>query len=370
MSPLRRLDLSLLRHALDRPIGGSGVSRVDVIVAQLEAHDGTQALGFGFALASSGVPGFHAACEIGRTLLDGDALPDDPRACWETLARGFNRTGRGPNYLGLCAIDVALWDLAAKHARQPLWRCFSDTAPKVPLYCSGGFSAADSIDDTGHRIADAADRGFRAVKLRIDGLLADAPRVQAAVALATRAGVRVMLDVNEKGRRPEFMSLAAELRGLPLEWIEEPFPSGDLRAYRALNSASPLPIAAGEHAQGMCELLPFIDEGPLLRVVQPDLAMMGGLSECLRVAEECARCGPLVAPHFLPGLFAHLPGMAWLEEFALLEPLFEGWPVADGAMLAPGDEPGHGLRLSDIAQRAPVIESRRLHSLQHTRMST
>jgi aspartate kinase len=43
--------------------------------------------------------------------------------------------------------------------------------------------------------------------------------------------------------------------------------------------------------------------------------------------------GVEVSPHFLPGLFVHLaaalPGLRWLEDFPLLEPLFEGWPHID-----------------------------------------
>jgi L-alanine-DL-glutamate epimerase-like enolase superfamily enzyme len=47
-------------------------------------------------------------------------------------------------------------------------------------------------------------------------------------------------------------------------------------------------------------------------------------------------------------LAAALPGLRWLEDFPLLEPLFEGWPHIDSdGMMRPRDVPGHGLQLAD-----------------------
>lgn len=78
--------------------------------------------------------------------------------------------------------------------------------------------------------------------------------------------------------------------------------------------------------------------------------MTGGLTEILRVARIAEAFGVEVSPHFLPGLFVHVaaaaPNLSWLEDFPLVEPLFEGWPQlsADG-LLAPRSVPGHGLSL-------------------------
>ena len=76
--------------------------------------------------------------------------------------------------------------------------------------------------------------------------------------------------------------------------------------------------------------------------------MMGGMSECLRVGQIAEFHDVAVSPHFLPGLFIHLacalPNVSWLEDFPLLEPLFED-PVTmdDQAMITPRETPGHGL---------------------------
>ncbi|MCW5774744.1 MAG: hypothetical protein KIT16_24070, partial [Rhodospirillaceae bacterium] len=57
-----------------------------------------------------------------------------------------------------------------------------------------------------------------------------------------------------------------------------------------------------------------------------------------------------VAPHFLPALFVHLaaaaPSVTWLEDFPLLEPLFDIAVKIDAQRrMAPGERHGHGLKL-------------------------
>ena len=86
--------------------------------------------------------------------------------------------------------------------------------------------------------------------------------------------------------------------------------------------------------------------------IQPDLAMIGGLTPCLEVARQAAARGITVAPHFLPGLFVHLneafPGKLFLEDFPLIESAFEGWPeINPNSQIGITDGAGHGLKLRD-----------------------
>jgi hypothetical protein len=70
--------------------------------------------------------------------------------------------------------------------------------------------------------------------------------------------------------------------------------------------------------------------------------------------------GLTVSPHFLPGLFVHVaaasPAVRWLEQFPLLEPLFDGWPeLSPEGTLRPRDAEGHGLSIpQDVRRRLAV----------------
>jgi L-alanine-DL-glutamate epimerase-like enolase superfamily enzyme len=170
-----------------------------------------------------------------------------------------------------------------------------------------------------------------------------------AVRAAIPGDVQVMLDANEKCDLASARRLLAAASDRGVLFVEEPLPSSSLEGYRALAGAGGATMAAGEHLQGRAAFLPFLSER-LIGVVQPDLAMAGGLTPALEVAVLADAFGVSVSPHFLPGLFVHLAGassaVGWLEDFPLLEPLFEGWPeLQANGMLAPRDTPGHGLTL-------------------------
>lgn len=140
-------------------------------------------------------------------------------------------------------------------------------------------------------------------------------------------------------------------------FVEEPLPSSASHGYRALRAGSSIAIAWGEHAQSIAEFVPLISE-KVVSVIQPDLAMVGGLTPVLDLAVIAEAFDVTVSPHFLPGLFVHIAAASsavrWLEEFPLLEPLFEGWPSLENGTLTGTGSPGHGLQLSELARSETV----------------
>lgn len=346
--------VSLLRYRLDKPVGGSGVAAVDVILARVSLSDGSEGLGFSYVLGGGGEVALHAARELAAAHLHGKAL-HHPEAAWRRMAASLNRTRRGPNFIGLAALDVALWDAHARSLNLPIGIAMGGAPREVPVYGSGGFNAKQSPDEAAHAAREHVERGFRAVKPRVAALASD-ERLIAQVRDSIPAGVDVMIDANEKATATaahRMLQVAAAHRVL---FVEEPLPADDVAGYRALARAFPRLVATGEHLQGAGEMLPFIAEG-LCGLAQPDLAMVGGLTEALRIARLAETFGIEVSPHFLPGLFIHLaaaaPNVTWLEDFPLIEPLFNGWPTMSkqGTLELP-DGAGHGLALADGAEKA------------------
>jgi len=342
------VEVSLINYRLRRPVGGSGVAAVDVVLARIRLADGPVGLGFSYVLGGSGAGAALLARELAEAQLVNRRL-DHPEAAWRRMALRLNRTRRGPNYIGLAALDLALWDAYARALDVPLGIALGGAPREVPVYGSGEFHAQQSAAQAADTARRQVERGLRAVKPRVAARASDEALI-AAVRAAIGTGVELMLDANEKGSATTAERLLAVARDHGALFVEEPLAADDVAGYRALARAHAGRIAAGEHLQGCTEALPFISER-LCAMVQPDLAMMGGMTECLRVARLAEAFGVEVAPHFLPGLFIHLaaasPALTWLEEFPLLEPLFEGWPQpgANGLLaLPPG--PGHGLTLS------------------------
>lgn len=330
---------------LSGPTGGSGITAVDVIVVDLEDEKGNRGTGFSYVLGGGGRTVAAAARDmIARFVAGQEIVP--PQALWRRLAGSLNRLGRGVGYIAIAAIDVAMWDLHAKRFGVPLYAALGGGARTLPVYGSGGFGPAQAPDAAVARALDYAAQGCKAVKLRLAGAPADAERLHA-VADALPGGVEIMADANEKCDLARAQWLGNVLADVGALWFEEPLPAHEANAFATLAKTCPVPIATGEHHQGVVELAPLLAERAL-SVVQPDLAMMGGITECLRVAQIAEYHGLTVSPHFLPSLFIHLaaasPAVRWMEDFPLLEPLFDD-PVgmdADGN-IAPRETPGHGI---------------------------
>ncbi len=344
-SKITRATAELWVYPLSGPTGGSGITAVDVIVVDLEASDGTTATGFSYVLGGGGRVVRAAAQDmLDRFVADQEIVP--PQALWRRLAGSLNRLGRGIGYLAISAIDVAMWDLYAKQLGMPLYRALGGVSRTLPVYGSGGFGPAQDPDAAVARALEYADRGCTAIKLRVAGAPADLPRIQA-VAEALPDGVDIMADANEKCDLARAQWLVNVLAYDFALWIEEPLPAHDANGFATLSANCPVPIATGEHHQGAVELTPLMN-ARAVSILQPDLAMMGGITESLRLAHIAEHYNLVVSPHFLPALFIHLAGAApsirWMEDFPLLEPLFDNPVEMDGAgNIAPPETPGHGI---------------------------
>jgi L-alanine-DL-glutamate epimerase-like enolase superfamily enzyme len=348
---VRRASARLFRYALDKPVGGSGVGQIDVIIVELEDSDGAKGLGFSYVLGGGGGTACAAAQDqLTRFILDRPQSP--PRAKWLEVYRSFNRSGLGPNLIGLAAIDTAMWDLHARRSNVPLYVAMGGERRAVDVYGSGGFNTEQDEQAAADVAAHYLMRGLRAVKPRVAGVPKDA-KVLSAVKEALGGQGHIMADANEKcdiASAHILLAVASEIGAL---FVEEPLPAHATHALRALRDRTHVAIAFGEHTQDRTQLATLMADRTI-SVIQPDLAMIGGLTPILDLAVVAETLNLSVSPHFLPGLFVHAAAASrsvhWLEDFPLLEPLFDGWPKfgADGKIY-PEAGPGHGLALSEFA---------------------
>lgn len=352
MTRIDRFNVSMIPFKLHTPVGGSGVGVVDVIVTELSDADGACGLGFSYVLGGGGAVTALAAKMQAERFASGD-IPAPP-ALWRKVAASFNRTGLGPNLVALAALDMAAWDLDSRRRGIPLGVAMGGAARPVPVYGSGGFNASQTPEQAAETAVQQLETGLQGFKPRARGSRIDADML-AAVRKALPDKVHLMTDANEKCDLTSAMWLMDAARDQGLLFVEEPLPSTALEGYRALARQPGCAIATGEHLQGRLAALPYLNER-LAALFQPDLAMMGGLTPIHEISQLAAAFDIGIAPHFLPGLFAHVasaaPNITWLEDFPLLEPMFEGWPQwdAEGRMRA-GGEPGHGLTLKEEYRR-------------------
>ncbi len=354
---ISRATAELWRYKLDKPVGGSGVAAVDLVVTEVEASNGQKGMGFSYVLGGGAEEAVMAARRQLTQFVTGKPLRH-PEALSRSIQQSLNRTGRGPAFVGMAAVDVAAWDIYARCLGVSVGVAMGGESRKVPVYGSGGFHGGQTAESAIAVARKHRARGFSAVKLRVSGTLADLALIDA-VAGELGGSTGLMLDANEKCSATVALRLAGAAADAGALFVEEPLPAHDTAGYARLLQGGRMAIATGEHLQGMAEWGPFVRDR-LCDVLQPDLAMMGGLSESLRLARMAELQGIEIAPHFLPCIFVHLaaamPNVTWLEDFPLLEPLFSGITPygADGSMALP-QGPGLGLQWAAGAREACLV---------------
>ncbi|MBT2304454.1 mandelate racemase/muconate lactonizing enzyme family protein [Variovorax paradoxus] len=277
-----------------------------------------------------------------------------PPECHEELARAMRvlaiQSGEpGPLAQVVAGVDIALWDLAARRAKLPLWRMLGGDSPKVNVYASG-------LNPTEpQRLATAkAAEGYTAFKLKVGfGAERDVENLSS-LRSALGDSAALMVDANQAWNAEEAIRMSDRLSSFGLRWLEEPIAAdAPMEDWQHLAQRSAIALAAGENLRAG-DFQRFLSAG-VLKVLQPDVAKWGGFSGCLPLADAASNASVWLCPHWLGGgvgLLAtlHLKAAAGGEGFAevdanpnpLRELLAGRLPaVRDGAMTLP-DLPGLG----------------------------
>jgi len=285
---------------------------------------------------------------------------EDPRSVTglydRMLAWTFKAGHAGAVFGAIGAIDLAMWDLKAKAAGEPLWRLLGARDRTVPGYASGLDAGLD--DDQLHALyRNFAEVGFTAAKLKGGRNLADDLRRLAVVRDALGVDHPVLaLDANESWNPKQAVRYVAALEeSVDLAWIEEPVRRWDAAGLSAVSRQIRAAVATGENLTGLDQYLPLING----RAV--DLVQAGGgwgITHFLRVAT-------LAHGHSLPvspvGFFGHLApaaaavpnhSLAEVQGFTLPAGISADWQV-DGGMIILGTTPGNGLSFDESGTRSP-----------------
>ena len=328
-------------------------------------------------LVGYGYTGTHAHLPLDRLIADciehtyGPLLVgEDPRRVrrlWEKLD-GFSPVlwvGRsGITQMALSAIDIALWDLKAKAAGEPLWHLLGGGEDvRVEAYNTDGgwlnWSAEQLAEDCRRMIEE---EGFRGVKMKLGrpDPYEDLARVEA-VREAIGDGVRLMVDANGKWDLPTALHYGRRLADFDVYWFEEPLWHHDVGGHAALARAIDTPLALGELLYRLDDVRHFIDAGAV-HIVQVDAVRVGGVTAWWAAADLAYAHHLPVVPHHgdMMQMHRHLclahPACRLLEYLPWTLHCFEE-PArvdADGYYVLP-QQPGAGTTLrADALERYGV----------------
>ena len=200
----------------------------------------------------------------------------------------------GPIAQAIAGLDLALWDLCARRAKQPLWRYLGGTSDQVTVYASG--INPDHPQDT---VAACKAQGYTAFKLKIGfGQDRDLANLKA-IRQQFGQDFNLMADANQAWSLNDACQMAPRLSEFALTWLEEPLRADrPVSEWQALGAACTTPLAAGENIMGEANFHDMLDHAPT-KVIQPDIAKWGGISGCWPVIQAIQAKGRMYCPHYL-----------------------------------------------------------------------
>jgi L-alanine-DL-glutamate epimerase-like enolase superfamily enzyme len=362
---LAEFRITRFQFARDRVIGDSQVRADTVNAASLELIDEGGLTGLGF-MQSLFRP-LPNTSEISR-LFGGEAWPAMEGEAPISLVHRVSRP-RGGNQRSYSlpfeeAIQVALWDLAAKQAGMPLHKLLGSRRDRVQAYASGldfHLDDNDFVELFGH----ANSIGYRAFKIKVGhpDFDRDLHRLDL-LAKTVRPDAIVMIDANEAWGAKEALVKLTAIRdaGFRVHWVEDPILRSDFSGLRELRQG------AGWTLINSGEYLDVVGKRNLMLAGGTDILNVHGfVTDVMRIGWLAAELGvPVSLGNTFLEVGVHmacaLPEVEWLEySFQNFEHLVEEpIEIRDGWIFAP-DRPGHGLVLSDHARREasrPEILSR------------
>ncbi|MDP3062102.1 MAG: mandelate racemase/muconate lactonizing enzyme family protein [Chloroflexota bacterium] len=339
---IARVDVALYRIPAEKPRVDAiqSVEAVEMPVVEVTTDSGLTGVGFTYTIGKGG----PAVASFIQHDLAPLALGEDPlntERVWQKLWWGTHWVGRGGvSSLGISAVDIALWDIKARHAGMSLHQLLGGARDRMPVYSTDGgwlqLSEAELVEQS----VAFLEQGFVAVKMKLgkpDG--AEDVRRARAVRKAIGDDAKLMADVNMGWKPHQAIDMARRLEEFNLGWLEEPCENDDVSGHARLARSTTIPIALGESLYNRYVFKEYIEAGAV-SIVQADVGRVGGITEWMKVAHMADSFNLSVSPHFLMELHlplvASIPNGLYVEYVPYLERVIEETlTLKDGCYEAP-----------------------------------
>jgi L-fuconate dehydratase len=241
--------------------------------------------------------------------------------------------------MAIGAVVNALFDLAAKRARLPLWRFLAAMSPEELCalvdfrYLSDALTADEALDLLRRGAEGKADRvaqleadgypayttapgwlgysdallaelcsqavaeGFDQVKLKVGASLDDDLRRLRLARDVIGGDVRLAVDANQVWDVGTAIEWVGRLAQFDLAWIEEPTSPDDILGHARIRSGvRPVPVATGENVPNRVVFKQLL-QADAIDVMQIDACRVGGVTENVANLLLAAKFGVPVCPH-------------------------------------------------------------------------
>ncbi|MDP7135233.1 MAG: mandelate racemase/muconate lactonizing enzyme family protein, partial [Planctomycetota bacterium] len=319
-----------------------------VVIVRLLTDEGAEGIGYTYTVGSMGGSAIHAMAQNDLAPFLISKNPDQIEKLWDEMWWHMHYVGRGGIVsFAMAAIDIALWDLQAKLAGEPLWQHLGGTDNQVKAY-AGGIDLLLPLDELREQTRRNLDKGFRAIKMKVgrQNISEDVERV-AAMRELLGPDIPLMVDANMCWSVDQAIEASHAFAEHDVYWLEEPTIPDDMEGHARIQREGALPVASGENLHTVYEFEKLLAAGGAA-FPGPDVANCGGITPWLKIARLAESRGLPVTTHGAHDLQVHLlaaiPNSSYLEAhgFGLDACIQHPLEIKEGFASAPS-RPGHGV---------------------------
>lgn len=221
---------------------------------------------------------------------------------WQELYRVFFRGGP-INMTIISGIEIALWDIKGKYYNAPIYELLGGSArDRIKVYSwIGGDRPADVVKDAQDRVT----RGFDSIKMNateelhyIDSFKKIDAVVERVASLRDTFGNDLNIGVDFHGRvhKPMAKILAKELEPYRPMFLEEVVLPENEEGFVEVAKHVSTPLATGERLYTRWGFKNILNSG-VIDIIQPDVALAGGILETRKIIAMAEAYDIAAAPH-------------------------------------------------------------------------
>jgi L-alanine-DL-glutamate epimerase-like enolase superfamily enzyme len=261
------------------------------VLVTLTTDEGHQ----GHAFGAPEVVRRHVLDAFARKVLVGQD-PLQREQLWHSLEHWQRGSAGQLTDRALAVFDQALWDLAGRALKTPVYKLIGGYRDKVPAYGStmcgdelaGGLATPDDYAAFARKLVD---RGYKAIKLHTwmpPVSFAPDPAMDikacAAVREAVGPGIELMLDGYHNYSRTDALRIGRALEKLGFSWFEEMMNEQSMASYTWLSGQLDIPVIGPESLSGKHHSRADWVQAGACDILRAGVAGTGDIGPALKVA--------------------------------------------------------------------------------------